>query len=36
VWNQNRAFRALGDLGDIWKDDQQTVFLIKASYSFSP
>lgn len=42
VWNQNRAFRAtdprfraLSDLGDIWNDDQQNVFLIKASYYFS-
>ncbi len=41
VWNQNRAFRAadprfraLSDLGDIWNDDQQNVFLIKASYYF--
>lgn len=42
VWNQNRAFRAtdprfraLSDLSDIWNDNQQNVFLIKANYYFS-
>jgi hypothetical protein len=42
VWNQNRAFsatdprfRALRELGDVFGDDQQNVFLIKGSYYFS-
>ncbi len=42
VWNQNRGFRALDprfralrDLGAIFGDDQQNVFLIKANYYFS-
>ena len=42
VWNQNRAFqatdprfRALRDLGAIFSDDQQNVFLVKANYYFS-
>ncbi|MFN0181349.1 MAG: DUF5916 domain-containing protein [Gemmatimonadales bacterium] len=42
VWNQSRAFsaadprfRAFRELGDIFGDDQQNVFLVKGSYYFS-
>jgi hypothetical protein len=42
VWNQSRAFRALDprfrafrDLSDLWGDDMQNVFLIKANYYFA-
>ena len=42
VWNQNRfnfrtdpRFRALENLGGIFSDDMQNVFLIKANYYFS-
>ncbi len=42
VWNQNRfnfgsdpRFRPFRDLGDIFSDDMQNVFLVKANYYFS-
>jgi hypothetical protein len=42
VWNQNRfnsfsnpRFRALRDLGGIFRDDMQNILLVKANYYVS-